>query len=656
MPAPCENTLPTPAASFDSHETTWVLKNVMLGGRSLSERAVGDGADSVQDGTTRRSKFVHSLLRLDRVSVEIPRGVTAVLGESGAGKTSLLNVLVEFESISGGTVTFHPPEGILPQLFWSPPTHGLWPHLTVAEHLSSVSRGNTETDQKLVEQLLNEFDLQHVRSIRPGSLSLGERSRLSVARALASRAAVLVMDEPLAHVDSARLGSYWSAIRRHCEETGASLLFATHSPETVLREASFVIGLDHGRLSYAGPVDELYENPPTQELARLLGPCNWLSAGECRHWLAGSDHRGDRDKCIRPERLEIEPSPDGIAVVTATRFAGASSEVDVVHLHDDSRRTFIHRPVGRTALKAGDHVLLKMLLMLCAILFAGCDGGESTLSVKSENYWVIPPNGPRIPSPRGMTVSPAGEYLVLDNAGRLLVYDENGELKRQWWMPDYSVGKPEGVCVLKDGRIAVADTHYHRVVFFDDQGNVTGKFGELGTGPGQFVYPVSVTQDDDENLYICEYGNYNDRAQKFRPDGTYVAQIGSYGTEEGQFQRPSGAAWFDGKLYVVDAFNNRIQVFDGDGKLVAILGSSDKISDLYYPYDIAVSQSGELFVVEYGAGRVSKFDRSGKLLGRYGTTGPGRGQFLTPWGLAVDSKGRIYVCDTGNHRVVELRL
>ena len=99
-----------------------------------------------------------------------------------------------------------------------------------------------------------------------------------------------------------------------------------------------------------------------------------------------------------------------------------------------------------------------------------------------------------------------------------------------------------------------------------------------------------------------------------------------------------------------------LQVFDANGKLVAILGSSDKISDLYYPYDIAVSQSGELFVVEYGAGRVSKFDRSGKLLGRYGTTGPGQGQFMTPWGLAVDSKGRIFICDTGNHRVVELRM
>jgi len=361
--------------------------------------------------------------------------------------------------------------------------------------------------------------------------------------------------------------------------------------------------------------------------------------------------------CIRPERLRVEASSNGSLKVEAARFAGASGEVDLVDERDGSRRTFVHRPVGRT-LKTGDRVLLKVLMLLLAmLLLPGCDSGaEPTLHVKHEGYWSMPPDGQRVPAPRGMTVSPQGEYLVLDNAGRVLVFDEKGDLQRQWWMPEYSVGKPEGICVLKDGRIVVADTHYHRVVFFDHEGHVTGMFGQLGTEPGEFIYPVSVIQDDAENLYVCEYGNYNDRVQKFRLDGTFVAQIGGYGTGNGQFQRPSGMALLDGRLYVTDAFNNRIQVFGEDGKLVAILGESDKISDLHYPYDIAANEQGELFVVEYGAGRVSKFDRAGKLLGRYGHTGTQAAQFSTPWGLAVDKRGRVYVCDTGNRRIVELEL
>lgn len=589
--------------------------------------------------------------RLERVTVEIPQGTTAIVGASGAGKTSLLNVLVDFERPSSGTISgplVEPGPGRL-TVYWSPPSFGLWPHLTAEEHLSTVVDGDPHPG---VDRLLHAFDLTAVRHVKPESLSLGERSRLSVARALASGARVLVMDEPLSHVDPARIGSYWNTIREQCAREGQSLVFATHSPEFVLREATNVLCLDRGELSYCGTVKQLYESPQTMDLALMLGPCNWLEPGDRRRWLNSHDELGHAT-CIRPERLAVEPSTDGPAKVEASRFAGASAELDVINVYDGARRTFIHRPSG-PSLRPGDRVLLKVLMLFLVVLLVGCSGSDTTLYVKKESVWNMPPDGPRVPAPRGMTVSPDGEYLVLDNAGRILVFDKDGELKRHWWMPEYSVGKPEGVCVLKDGRIAVADTHYHRVVFFNHEGEVTGMFGKLGTGPGEFIYPVSVIQDDKENIYVCEYGNFNDRAQKFRKDGTFVTQIGSYGTEDGQFQRPSGAAWFDGRVYIVDAFNNRVQVFDEDGKLVAILGTSDRISELYYPYDIAVSERGELYVVEYGAGRVSKYDRSGKLLGRYGHPGAGDAQFMTPWGLAVDHRGRVYVCDTGNRRIVEL--
>lgn len=589
--------------------------------------------------------------RLDRLTVDIPTGTTAVLGQSGAGKTSLLNLLVEFERPTSGQVIFHD-HGL--SRFWSPPTQGLWPHLSVEEHLSTVVAGQLTSHERrdVVDQLLSDFSLSSLRQARPASLSLGERSRLSVARCLASGAQLLVMDEPLSHVDSSRLGHAWGVIRAHCQAHGTSLVFATHSPDVVLREARHVICVSQGVVSYSGSVHELYDQPQTPELAEMLGPCNWLSIEDQRRWLSDSE---STENCIRPERLCVEVDPASAVEVQAARFAGTCAEVDVVHVSDGVRRTFVHRP-ARGSLRPGDRVLLKVLMLLMALLLAGCGGSEPVLAVKKESYWSMPPDGPRVPAPRGMTVSPEGEYLVLDNAGRILVFDEQGKLQRKWWMPAYSVGKPEGVCVLKDGRIAVADTHYHRIVLFNHDGQVSSMFGQLGSGPGEFYYPVSVIQDDKENLYVCEYGDGNDRVQKFTRDGKFLRQIGSYGTDEGQFQRPSGAVWYDGRIYVVDAFNNRIQVFEDEGKLVAILGTSDKISDLYYPYDICVNEVGELYVVEYGAGRVSKFDRSGKLLGRFGHTGSGSAEFKTPWGLTVDHRGRVYVCDTGNRRIVELDL
>lgn len=299
-------------------------------------------------------------------------------------------------------------------------------------------------------------------------------------------------------------------------------------------------------------------------------------------------------------------------------------------------------------------MLLFSGLLCCLISITGCHKADSlnSLPVRGEDYWNVPPEAIKIPAPRGILAGPNEECFVLDNAGRVLVYGPDGKVARKWWMPEYSVGKPEGICVLQDGRIAVADTHYHRVVMFDHEGKFLTAFGKLGKEPGEFIYPVKVIQDPAGDLYVCEYGE-NDRVQKFQTDGTFLLQFGSIGTEPGQFQRPSGIAWFDHRLYVVDAFNNRIQIFSEQGEFQGVL-NTDADASLYYPYDISVTPQGEFYVAEYGAGRVSKFDLQGKLLGRFGAPGTGRGQFSTPWGISVDHAGRVLVADTGNRRVVRL--
>lgn len=306
----------------------------------------------------------------------------------------------------------------------------------------------------------------------------------------------------------------------------------------------------------------------------------------------------------------------------------------------------------RLNLPGGWHVLC--CFAYCLLWIAGCQSAtsENSLPVRSEEYWNVPPEGIKVPAPRGILAGPNDETFVLDNAGRVLVYGSDGKVARKWWMPEYSVGKPEGICVLQDGRVAVADTHYHRVVLFDHDGKFLNSFGKLGHEPGEFIYPVKVIQNPDGDLYVCEYGD-NDRVQKFRPDGTFLLQFGSVGAEPGQFQRPSGIAWFDHRLYVVDAFNNRIQIFNEQGEFQGVL-TADPTATLYYPYDITVTPQGEFYVVEYGGGRVSKFNLQGKLLGRYGSSGTGPGQFSTPWGISVDQNGRVLVADTGNRRVVRL--
>ena len=617
--------------------------------------------------------------RLKEVTLTVPGGITAVIGPSGAGKTSLLNLLVGYERPDAGQVTRtgSVTADRLP-IGWVPADLGLWPHLNVRQHLEVMLDERPNGTVEPIDRLLGAFGLLDLATSRVERLSQGERARLAVARALAGDPHVLVLDEPLVHVDPVHLDDYWRSIRNHCQTHETALVFSTHSPHAVLREAASVICLDDGRAVFSGTVETLYGSPPTRRLARFLGPANWFDSSDVPRWLDDRSPQAS-DLCLRPEQLDVLERPDTGLVIKSSVSAAQLTVSEVEDVRSQQVRTVYHRTPQRT-LSAGVHVLLRIcLLLLMCVIAPGCgqSSADSQLGVSGTRTIKVPNDGPRIPAARALTVSQDGELYVLDKAGRVLVYDKNGTLDRSWRMPDSDVGKPEGICVLKDGRIAVADTHYHRIVFFDAEGNVHGMFGELGEGPGQFIYPVSVTRDDSGHLYVAEYGG-NDRLQKFAPSGEHLLTIGSFGTEVGQFQRPSGIVWCrnqidgpedPGTLYIADAINNRVQAFSDDGSFLGVIagwaGGGAETEDavlqpssapLDYPYDIAVGPNETLFIVEYGAGRVTAIDRQGQLFGRYGSVGRGERQFWTPWGIAVAADGRVFVADTGNKRIVELTL
>jgi sugar lactone lactonase YvrE len=302
-------------------------------------------------------------------------------------------------------------------------------------------------------------------------------------------------------------------------------------------------------------------------------------------------------------------------------------------------------------------LLLRTLPVLAALWLCGCSKPvtDPQLDVGKVSTWALPPQGLKVPAPRGVAIGDNDDVLVLDTAGRVVVFNADGDVLRSWPMPESDVGKPEGICLLNDGRIVVADTHYHRLVYFDPDGKVVKMHGEYGQDPGQFIYPVAVTQDDEGFIYACEYGG-NDRIQKFTPDGEFVLSFGAFGTGEAEFQRPSGLVWQDGRITVTDAINNRVQVFTDDGKYVGRFGAEELAERLHFPYDLCLGADGCFYVIEYGAGRLTRFDAEGRLIGRFGVPGSDIGQFVTPWGLAIDSQLRCRIADTGNHRMVTVQL
>ncbi|MDG1896659.1 MAG: hypothetical protein P8J37_17285 [Fuerstiella sp.] len=298
--------------------------------------------------------------------------------------------------------------------------------------------------------------------------------------------------------------------------------------------------------------------------------------------------------------------------------------------------------------------VLMLIVAGPALLTAGCaELATDTFPVTDFNAWKLPADGHRIPAPRALYADENDIVYALDDAGRVLVYSSKGEVLKTWHMPDYENGRPEGVVKLMDGRIAVADTHYHRVVFFHPDGTVESMLGEKGVDAGQFVYPVAIAQDPSGFIYVGEYGD-RQRIQKFASDGTFVTQFGEHGTGPGQFQRPSGIVWSRGSVYAVDAFNNRIQVFSDSGEFLRIVELSDNSLPFEFPYDVRGTADGRLFVIENKAARLTVLKEDGTVVGRYGHPSRGMDGFFSPWSLTVLSDGRVLVADTGNHRIVEL--
>ena len=342
--------------------------------------------------------------RLDAVTLQIPSGVTAIVGLSGAGKTSLLNVLAGFETSFSGELKSNLPgdqdwtegnegssgvsscrsptpathqttddiasvadaERRLP-LFWVPQSGGLWPHLSVERHLQIVDHRSRQSQKSSVvsgrfsertDEFLESFDLAHRRRALPAELSQGERSRLSLARALTTRARVLLLDEPLSHVDPVRKPDYWNVVRKIVAEENISMVFTSHEPETVLRQARQVICLDAGRVAFQGSVSRLYENPPNAQLGAFLGPLNWFPEDEAAMCFPGRANR-ESEFSLRPERVRIDAADESALELVSQLHCGAYSESVVRDAGSGITRSVLHQ-VPEARLTIGQRIAFRV--------------------------------------------------------------------------------------------------------------------------------------------------------------------------------------------------------------------------------------------------------------------------------------------------------
>lgn len=170
-----------------------------------------------------------------------------------------------------------------------------------------------------------------------------------------------------------------------------------------------------------------------------------------------------------------------------------------------------------------------------------------------------------------------------------------------------------------------------------------------------FFDPGGMALDAQGKLYVWDGGHV--RVQVFDSDGKMLTYWGSRGDADGQFgatnHHPWGSIAIDpqGNIYVPDLGNHRVQKFDSQGKFISKWGKhGDADGEFVEPYGIAIDRKGHVYVID-GTARLQVFDNQGQFLSKFGGQGSGDGQFQSPTYITVDRRGNIYVPDSDTGRI-----
>jgi sulfate transport system ATP-binding protein len=240
------------------------------------------------------SKTFGDFAALDDVSLEVRDGsLTALLGPSGGGKSTLLRVIAGLELPDSGTVriggqdaTNTPPQrrnvGFVFQHY------AAFKHMTVAKNvafgLTIRKRPKDEIEAK-VDDLLKLVHLDGFAHRYPSQLSGGQRQRMALARALAVEPRVLLLDEPFGALDATVRKELRAWLRRLHDEVHVTTVFVTHDQEEAMEVAEQIVVLDHGKIEQVGTPRDLYEKPANDFVMRFIGPVSEIGG----RWIRPHD-------------------------------------------------------------------------------------------------------------------------------------------------------------------------------------------------------------------------------------------------------------------------------------------------------------------------------------------------------------------------------
>jgi sulfate transport system ATP-binding protein len=286
------------------------------------------------------SKTFGSLKAIDSLSLDVDTGsLVALLGPSGCGKSTLLRMIAGLESldegkiyINGGDATELPVQrrnvGFVFQHF------ALFKHRTVRDNIGFglELRGlNSARIRERVEELLSLVQMQNYGDRYPSQLSGGQRQRVSLARALAVKPDVLLLDEPFSALDAKVRKELRAWLRNLHEQTNVTTVIVTHDQEEAMEVADKIVVINEGRIEQIGTAEEIYDHPASPFVMQFVGEVNVL---ESLH------PAGDGAPLfVRPHELELLDGPQEDSIpATVRRLTTFGRDFQVELELDDGQR------------------------------------------------------------------------------------------------------------------------------------------------------------------------------------------------------------------------------------------------------------------------------------------------------------------------------
>jgi iron(III) transport system ATP-binding protein len=280
----------------------------------------------------------------------------SLLGPSGCGKTTLLRLIAGFEHPHSGTIEIAG-KGVAGQGRWQPPEqrdigmvfqdYALFPHLSVAENIAfglkksqrqRKSLGTVQIRQRVAE-LLDLVNLVGLEKRYPHQLSGGQQQRVALARSLAPRPSLILLDEPLSNLDVQVRLKLRQDIRTILKQTDTAAIFVTHDQEEALSISDRVAVLHRGRIEQIGTPEELYQSPATPFVAEFVAQANLLPATrDHRTWktelfefpsLSESQSQAAM-LMLHQQQMQLEPDESSPLVICDRAFLGREHRYRVV--------------------------------------------------------------------------------------------------------------------------------------------------------------------------------------------------------------------------------------------------------------------------------------------------------------------------------------